>query len=147
MGRLEERERERQLDHHYMEDQRREWALRDKKQKQQNDARAALMSRVYEIRDEQIKFRETENQREIAEAQQERNRILQDVQSFRDSEEQRNQDIHHTNRQLQQYLVNQMDELSTRGAAEKKSAMKEHEADLEKEKSYQQRIKDALKFY
>merc|ERR1712141_334684 len=73
--RLEERERERQLDHHYMEDQRREWALRDKKQKQQNDARAALMSRVYEIRDEQIKFREAENQREIAEAQQERNRI------------------------------------------------------------------------
>ena len=76
-----------------MEDQRREWALRDKKQKQQNDARAALMARVYEIRDEQIKFREAEKQREIAEAQQERNRILQDVQSFRDSEEQRNQCI------------------------------------------------------
>jgi len=74
-----------------MEDQRREWALRDKKQKQQNDARAALMRRVYEIRDEQIKFRGAENQREIHEAQQERNRILQDVQSFRDSEEQRNQ--------------------------------------------------------
>ena len=74
-----------------MEDQRREWELRDKKQKQQNDARAALMRRVYEIRDEQIKFREAETQREIQEAQEERNRILQDVQSFRESEEQRNQ--------------------------------------------------------
>ena len=73
-----------------MEDQRREWELRDKKQKQQNDARAALMRRVYEIRDEQIQFRERENQREIKEAQEERNRILHDVQSFRDSEEQRN---------------------------------------------------------
>jgi len=145
--RLEERERERQLDFHYMEDQRREWELRDKKQKQQNDARAALMRRVYEIRDEQIKFREAETQREIQEAQEERNRILQDVQSFRESEEQRNQDIHHTNRKLQQYLVNQMSELSTRAAAQKQSAMKEHEADLQKEQSYQQRIRDALKFY
>merc|ERR1719369_1616222 len=145
--RLEERERERQLDFHYMEDQRREWELRDKKQKQQNDARAALMRRVYEIRDEQIKFREAETQREIQEAQEERNRILQDVQSFRESEEQRNQDIHHTNRKLQQYLVDQMGELSTRAAAQKQSAMKEHEADLQKEQSYQQRIRDALKFY
>ena len=57
------------------------------------------------------------------------------------------EDIAHTNRQLQKYLVNQMGELSTRQAAEKGKAMREHEADLHKEQQYQQRIKDALKFY
>ena len=40
-----------------------------------------------------------------------------------------------------------MDELSARQLAEKEKAMREHEADLAKEAAYQQRIKDALKFY
>ena len=42
-----QQERERLLDEHYMEDQRREWELRDKKQQQQNDARAALMKACF----------------------------------------------------------------------------------------------------
>ena len=40
-----------------------------------------------------------------------------------------------------------MDELSARQLDEKEKAMREHEADLAKEAAYQQRIKDALKFY
>ena len=56
-------------------------------------------------------------------------------------------DIAYTNREHQRYLVNQMDELSARQLAEKEKAMREHEADLAKEAAYQQRIKDALKFY
>ena len=95
-------ERERQLDYHYMEDQRREWELKvssifmiidneiyffkDEKQRQANEARHALMKRVYQIRDEQIKFKEAERQAEIEESQEERNRILHDVTSFKQSE-------------------------------------------------------------
>lgn len=56
-------------------------------------------------------------------------------------------DIAYTNREHQRYLVNQMDELSARQMDEKEKAMREHEADLAKEAAYQQRIKDALKFY
>ena len=40
-----------------------------------------------------------------------------------------------------------MDELSARQLDEKEKAMREDEADLAKEAAYQQRIKDALKFY
>ena len=58
-----------------------------------------------------------------------------------------NLDIAYTNREHQSYLVNQMDELSARQLDEKEKAMREHEADLAKEAAYQQRIKDALKFY
>ena len=58
-----------------------------------------------------------------------------------------NLDIAYTNREHQRYLVNQMDELSARQLDEKEKAMREHEADLAKEAAYQQRIKDALKFY
>jgi len=145
--RQEEAERERQLDYHYMEDQRREWELKDEKQRQANEARHALMKRVYEIRDEQIKFKEAERQAEIEESQEERNRILHDVTSFKQSEVHRQNDIAYTNREHQRYLVNQMDELSARQLDEKEKAMREHEADLAKEAAYQQRIKDALKFY
>jgi len=145
--RQEEAERERQLDYHYMEDQRREWELKDEKQRQANEARAALMARVYQIRDEQIKFKEAERKAEYEESQEERNRIIHDVTSFKQSEVQRHNDIAFTNREHKRYLVNQMDELSTRQDAEKDKAMREHEADLAKEAAYQQRIKDALKFY
>merc|ERR1711917_182897 len=113
--------------------------LKDEKQRQANEARHALMKRVYEIRDEQIKFKEAERQAEIEESQEERNRILHDVTSFKQSEVHRQNDIAYTNREHQRYLVNQMDELE--------KAMREHEADLAKEAAYQQRIKDALKFY
>ena len=44
------------------------------------------MKRVYQIRDEQIKFKEAERQAEIEESQEERNRILHDVTSFKQSE-------------------------------------------------------------
>ena len=47
------------------------------------------MKRVYQIRDEQIKFKESERQAEIEESQEERNRILHDVTSFKQSEVQR----------------------------------------------------------
>merc|ERR1712147_561654 len=145
--RAEEAERERQLDYHYMEDQRREWELKDEKQRQANEARHALMMRVYQIRGDQIKFKEAERQAEIEESQEERNRILHDVTSFKQSEVHRQNDLAYTNREHQRYLVNQMDELSARQMTEKEKAMREHEADLAKEAAYQQRIKDALKFY
>ena len=56
-------------------------------------------------------------------------------------------DIAHTNRTIQSYLVDQMNELSTRQADERAQAMREHAADLEKEAKDQQRIRDALKHY
>jgi len=145
--RLEEIEREKELDRHYMEDQRREWELRDEKQRKQNEARAALLKRVYEIRDEQIKFREQQHQQEIEDSQDERNRILKDVEDFKVAEGRRHQGIAHTNRNLQQYLVDQMGELAARKEAQRAQTMRDHEADMGKEERYQQRIRDALKFY
>merc|ERR1719277_782406 len=145
--RLEEIEREQQLDQRYMDDQRRAWELRDAKLRQQNEARNALMSRVYQIRADQIAYRENEKRMEREEDRRERQRILFDVSSFKEAEHKRNQDIAHTNRQLQAYLVDQMDELSVRQASERAQAMREHEADMLKEAKDQQRIKDALKHY
>lgn len=40
-----------------MEDQRREWELRDNKLREQNEARQELMKRVYQIRADQIAYR------------------------------------------------------------------------------------------
>ena len=56
-------------------------------------------------------------------------------------------DIAQTNRSIQSYLVDQMNELSVRQADERAQAMREHAADLEREAKDQQRIRDALKHY
>ena len=56
-------------------------------------------------------------------------------------------DIANTNRSIQSYLVDQMNELSVRQADERAQAMREHAADLEREAKDQQRIRDALKHY
>ena len=40
-----------------MDDQRRDWELRDAKLRQQNEARQELMKRVYQIRADQIEYR------------------------------------------------------------------------------------------
>lgn len=40
-----------------MDDQRRDWELRDAKLRQQNEARQELMKRVYQIRADQIQYR------------------------------------------------------------------------------------------
>merc|ERR1712168_313220 len=120
--RLEEIERERQLDQRYMDDQRRDWELRDAKLRQQNEARQELMKRVYQIRADQIEYRENEKRKEIEEDQRERQRILQDVSSFKAAESRRNQDIAHTNRTIQSYLVDQMNELSMRQQADRQQA-------------------------
>merc|ERR1711892_1357782 len=77
--RLEEIERERQLDQRYTDDQSRDWELRDAKLRQQNEARQELMKRVYQIRADQIQYRENEKRKEIEADQCERQRILHDV--------------------------------------------------------------------
>ena len=61
------------------------------------------MKRVYEIRDEQIKFKEAERQAEIEESQEERNRILHDVTSFKQSEVHRQNGSYNTF--LQHFMV------------------------------------------
>jgi len=145
--RLEEIERERQLDQRYMDDQRRDWELRDAKLRQQNEARQELMKRVYQIRADQIQYRENEKRKEIEADQCERQRILHDVSSFKEAESKRNQDIANTNRTIQSYLVDQMNELSMRQHADRQQTLAEHAADLEKEAKDQQRIRDALLHY
>merc|ERR1712147_118016 len=126
--RLEEIERERQLGQRYMDDQRRDWELRDAKLRQQNEARQELMKRVYQIRADQIQYRENEKRKEIEADQCERQRILHDVSSFKEAESKRNQDIANTNRTIQSYLVDQMNELSMRQHADRQQTLAEHAA-------------------
>ena len=59
-----------------MEDQKREWQLRDKKQRQQNQARANLMKEVYSIRDNQLAEKGANRRADIEADKEERNRIL-----------------------------------------------------------------------
>ena len=92
-----------------MEDQRREWELRDNKLREQNEARQELMKRVYQIRADQIAyrlslkfdffenfaFRENEKRQEIEEDQRERQRIQEEVSCFKEAESRRNQGREH----------------------------------------------------
>ena len=69
-------EREAELDRLYMEDQRREWQLRDKKQRQQDDARRNLMRQVLDIRGNQIAQKDADREAQKQADKQERNSIL-----------------------------------------------------------------------
>jgi hypothetical protein len=60
----------------YQEDQKREWQLRDNKQRQQDKARSDLMKQVYSVREQQLNFKEAERKDVIAADIKERNRIL-----------------------------------------------------------------------
>ena len=59
-----------------MEDQRREWQLRDKKQRQQDDARRNLMRQVLDIRGNQIAQKDADREAQKQADKQERNSIL-----------------------------------------------------------------------
>lgn len=157
-----------------MEDQRREWELRDNKLREQNEARQELMKRVYQIRADQIAYRlslkfyffektlssgKMKNDKKLKKISENDNvskkkwaaskRLNQDEIKVEDIQRKRLtfSDIANTNRSIQSYLVDQMNELSVRQADERAQAMREHAADLEREAKDQQRIRDALKHY
>jgi len=143
----EEAEREAELDRLYMEDQKREWQLRDQKQRQQDDARRNLLRQVLDIRGNQIEQKDADRNAQKLADKQERNSILADVDSFRASEAERLASISRRNRSFQSDLVDQMAELDSRRNAQKEKEQREYEADLAKEKAYQERIKKAIQHY
>jgi len=145
--RKEEAEREAEFDRLYMEDQKREWQLRDKKQRQQNQARANLMKEVYSIRDGQLAENESSRRAAIEADREERNRILSDVENFRQTEAERLRGIAKLNRSFQSDLVDQMKQLDQRRAAINSEEQREYEADIAKERAYQERIKKAIQHY
>ena len=59
-----------------MEDQKREWQLRDQKQRQQDDARRNLLRQVLDIRGNQIEQKEADRNAQKLADKQERNSIL-----------------------------------------------------------------------
>lgn len=145
--RKEEEEREAEFDRLYMEDQKREWQLRDKKQRAQNEARANLMKSVYRTRDNQLADKEAARRAGIEADKEERNRILADVDNFRQTEAERLSGISNRNRSFQADLVGQMQQLDEKRGAESKEAQAEYEADISKERAYQERIKRAIQHY
>jgi hypothetical protein len=145
--RLEEAEREKEFDRLYMEDQKREWELRDRKQRQQNQARANLMKEVLSTRDNQLANKEAARKAGIEADKEERNRILADVDNFRQSEAERLRGIANRNRSFQADLVGQMQQLEEKRNEQAKEEQAEYEADIAKERAYQERIKHAIQHY
>jgi len=145
--RKEEAERDAEIDRLYMEDQRREWKLRDKKQIEQNQARANLMRDVYATRDAQLAENEANRKAAIEADREERNRILSDVENFRQTEAERLRGIANRNRSFQADLVDQMQQLEERQREINAHEQREFEADIAKEKEYQERIKRAIQHY
>lgn len=145
--RKEEAEREADFDKLYMEDQKREWQLRDTKQRQQNQARANLMKEVYSIRDNQLADKEATRRAEIEADKEERNNILANVQNFRQTEAERLRGIANRNRSFQADLVGQMQQLEEKREKTTREDQREYEEDIAKERSYQERIIKAIQHY
>ena len=66
----------------YAEDQRREWAAKDKKKKEQEKARAQLLDEVIKIRGEQVKRNQSRKEEEDNVLRKEGKIILENVQNF-----------------------------------------------------------------
>lgn len=130
-----------------MEDQKREWQLRDTKQRQQNQARANLMKEVYSIRDNQLADKEATRRAEIEADKEERNNILANVQNFRQTEAERLRGIANRNRSFQADLVGQMQQLEEKREKTTREDQREYEEDIAKERSYQERIIKAIQHY
>ena len=105
------------------------------------------MRDVYATRDAQLAENEANRKAAIEADREERNRILSDVENFRQTEAERLRGIANRNRSFQADLVDQMQQLEERQREINAHEQREFEADIAKEKEYQERIKRAIQHY
>jgi len=145
--RQQEADRQAEMDRLYLEDQKREWEQRDEIQKAQRKARQSLLQDVLQTREKQLQFRETLRKEEEEENRKERARMIEDVDKFRQLETERLRGVASRNKALQGDLIAQMEALDEQRKAEKAREAEDHQAQLGREREYQQRIRNALQQY
>lgn len=142
--RQEEADREAEIDALYMEDQRREWAMKSAKQRDQNAARSKLLSEVMQIREQQLEHKASVRKAEIEATREERERVQANVNEFKASEILRKAAISDVNKTYKQYQIGQAERLRTRKQVEAEEKQRDHEEEMQQIAAYHERVRQAV---